>query len=54
MKFEDITKLADEVVCISLEEREDKRKKFEEKWGDSLNFRWFITDKMKEDTKKRF
>ncbi len=54
MKLKDITGLADEVVCISLKEREDKRKKFEKAWEDILNFRWFITDKMKEDVLKRF
>ena len=32
MKLKDITGLADEVVCISLKEREDKRKKFEKAW----------------------
>lgn len=54
MKFEDIINLADEVVCISLKEREDKRRKFEEEWRDILKFRWFITSKMDEDTLKRF
>jgi len=54
MKFKDIINLAQEAVCISLTERGDKREKFEQRWKDDLNFRWFITDKMTKETLERF
>jgi hypothetical protein len=54
MKFEDITNLADEAVCISLRDRKDKREKFEERWKGILDFRWFIADRPTEETLKHF
>jgi hypothetical protein len=54
MNFKDLTKLAQETVCISLRDREDKREKFKRKWENILDFRWFITDKPTQETLSHF
>jgi len=54
MKFKDLLSLPEETVCISLKDREDKRKKFKERWGDILNFRWYIADRYTEETLGQF
>jgi len=54
MNFKDITNLAEEVVCISLRDRKDKRDKFEERWKGVLDFRWFIANRPTEETLKQF
>ena len=54
MKFKDLTNLAKDTVCISLRDRKDKREKFEKRWKDILNFRWFIAERPTEGTLKDY